>query len=149
MARQITNRIEFAGTRIEWKNRVTGALELSFDTANIAESIRDRVFMHGAKQILNDALTSGGLERLQSAYRSLTDGTWGTRTPGLPASRVFAACVALGHFADTDDTRAKWRELRDAQRDALRDRPDVRQWLADHNDDSAADAASAALDAMR
>lgn len=145
MARQSTNRIEFEGSHIVWRNRVTGAVWDKFDTASIAPAIRDRVLMHGAKQIINDAYTAGGEAGMAGAMEALILGTWGQKRSGLPAARVFAACVALGHFADTDDTRAKWRELKEPQREALREREDVREWLAAHPDESAASAAATVL----
>jgi len=133
-------KIERVGEMLAWTDRVSGRQVFSFAPATVADTLRDRVFDYGVKQILSDAAAGSKTEREMIAAMgqraaALRDGTWGQRQSRLPDADVFGALVAIGKLPGSDDARVKWTALKPAERRALGRLPEVVEWLEEHGDD--------------
>lgn len=122
-------RITLESNKLRWTNRVSGAFLFEFPLDAVHTSLREAVFAYGVKQIIADGGAKTGIPGMAARADSLVDGTWGQRSAGLVNGDTFRALVGLGLIPDSSDARAKWRELKPAQRDAFGRRPDVRQWI--------------------
>jgi hypothetical protein len=125
------------GRMLEWRDRATDDVVYTFDTGDVSETLRDNVFLYGAKQIIADGGATGvdvplreRINKMETRAQALRDGTWGERraTPAANAD-LFRALVALGLVADNEEKRKQFRTLPAATISDLYKRDDVAEWL--------------------
>lgn len=99
--------VTLVGTVLNWLRvgaAVNAPAAFSFDAATVHESLRERVYAYGVKQIIADG---GALDRNASAgerlammekrANALRDGTWGTRIASAPTITTDSAIVTLAN----------------------------------------------------
>lgn len=147
-------RVDHSGAdTIEWRDAVNGEVVLTLHmpfSAYADETIR-AALRYGCTQIVQDggAVSAGAsfgekVAGMRARIAQLETGTYrlGQRG-GMVDSDVFAAMIALGMITDTPDNRGKWRDAKKSQRDAIRRKPAIAQWIAENATD--ADAAESAV----
>lgn len=152
MTRKLAAVITATGNGWTFNDTVTGESRLIVELPAGGEAFR-QLALYGLKQAVADGGAKAKGTSLQSRidgmadrYEQIMAGTWnfrdGTGTAGLPDADVYRALVALGIAPDDADRRAKWKELKPAQRRAIGNREDVKSWIAANvADDTDADAA--------
>lgn len=156
MARKLAAVITATGRGWSFNDTVTGESRLIVELPTDSESVT-RLALYGLKQATADGGAKAKGTSLQSRidgmkqrYAQIVAGTWdfrdGTGTASLPDADTYRAIVALGIAPDDGDRRAKWKELKPAQRRAIGKRQDVMDWIAANvADDTDADDALAAF----
>jgi hypothetical protein len=141
--------------QVYWRDAVTGEplLACAIPLTDL-EPCDEAIYRYGVTQIVQDggavsadASFSDKLRGMKERIAAIEGGTYrlGQRG-GMVDSDVFAAMVALGMITDTPDNRGKWREAKKSQRDAIRRKPAVAQWIAEHATDT--EAAADAVDSI-
>ena len=138
-----------------WRDAVTGEALLQCSIgAESTDPTLAAVVRYGVTQIVQDggavsANASFG-DKLRGMKERITQIEGGTyrlgQRGGMVDSDVFAAMVALGMVVDNPDNRGKWRDAKKSQRDSIRRKPAVAQWIAENATD--ADAGTNAVDAI-
>jgi hypothetical protein len=155
MTRKLAAVITATGEGWSFNDTVTGESHMIVELP-ISQNVRDQLALYGLKQAVADggAKAKGTSLRdrlvgMSQRYSQICTGTWnfrdGTGTAGLPDGDVYRAIVGLGIAPDDADRRAKWKELKPAQRRAIGSREDVKAWIAAN---IGTDDADAALDAF-
>jgi hypothetical protein len=93
------------GDILEWTKvgAPVGTLpSVGFSVRDVHESLRERVFAYGVKQIISDggaldktATPAERIAMMEKRANALRDGTWGTRTASAPTITTDAAIAAL------------------------------------------------------
>jgi hypothetical protein len=140
---------------VVWRDVVSGEMLLECNIGKpTGDPTLDAVIRYGVTQIVQDggavsadASFGDKLRGMKERIAAIEGGTYrlGQRG-GMVDADVFTAMVALGMVKDNPDNRAKWREAKKSQRDAIRRKPAVAQWIAENATD--ADAAAGAVDAI-
>lgn len=144
------------GDAIKWCDAVTGetVLRLKFPFSAYADATTNAALRYGCTQIVQDggAVSAGAsfadkLRGMKERIAQIENGTYrlGQRG-GMVDADVFAAMVALGMVTDTPDNRGKWRDAKKSQRDAIRRKPAIAQWIAENATDTIA--SETAVDAI-
>lgn len=141
-----------------WRDAVTGEeivrcifapAETTWDDDQTAEAI----YRYGVTQIVQDggavsasASFADKIAGMRQRIAAIESGTYrlGQRG-GMVDADVFAAMVALSMITDTPDNRGKWRDAKKSQRDSIRRKPAIAQWIAEH---ATADDGGQAVDAI-
>jgi len=138
-----------------WRDAVTGEALLQCSIGvEPTDSTMAAVVRYGVTQIVQDggavAANASFADKLRGMKERITQIEGGTyrlgQRGGMVDSDVFAAMVALGMVVDNPDNRGKWRDAKKSQRDSIRRKPAVAQWIAENATD--ADAGASAVDAI-
>ena len=87
---------------LAWKFVANGKTALEFDASKVHESLLERVFVYGCKQIIadggaldKDATLDEKVAMMEKRANSLRDGTWGTRVASTPTISDAAAMEVI------------------------------------------------------
>lgn len=138
MAKRVwSTRTSADGTAVEWVDAVTGAVDFEFVIDALHTKVERRVLAYGITQIIADAgaLSAGAtkserLSRMHDRALSLIDGTYGEAAS--INSLLYRAVIACKLADDTPATRAAWREMKDTERRAFEEIPEVKTWIAEN-----------------